>query len=104
MINSMMTKRLMLGMAVVFLLAMAITTTPGFAANWKDAFDEICSKTQASDSLSVKELTSLIERSDKLVPEIQASDDPSKKIYLMRLKKCKALFEFMIDSKKGSEK
>lgn len=97
-------ERTILGLAVMFLLALAINSTPSVAGNWKDAFDDICSKTQVSDTLSVQELSSLIERSDKLAPEIQASDDPSKKIYLQRLKKCKALFEFMIESKKGSEK
>jgi len=99
-----MTERLIFGMALMFLLALAMMSTPTAAGNWKDSFDEICSKTQASDSLSVQELMALIERSDKLMPEIQASDDPSKKIYLQRLKKCRALFEFMIDSKKVPEK
>ncbi|MEK6744437.1 MAG: hypothetical protein AABZ15_12540 [Nitrospirota bacterium] len=99
-----MTERMILGLAVMFMLALAISSTPSAAGNWKETFDDICSKTQGSDTLSVKELSSLIERSDKLMPEIQSSDDPSKKIYLQRLKKCKALFEFMIESKKGSEK
>lgn len=97
-------ERMMLGLAVMFLLGLAMLSTPSAAGNWKDSFDDICSKTHGSDTLSVKELQSLIERSDKLMPEIQASDDPSKKIYLQRLKKCKALFEFMIESKKGPEK
>ena len=97
-------ERMILGLAVMFLLAIAIIPTPSAAGNWKDSFDDICSKTQGSDTLSVKELSSLIERSEKLMPEIQASDDPSKKIYVQRLKKCKALFEFMIESKKGPEK
>jgi hypothetical protein len=102
--NTIMTERLIPGLALMFLLALAIISTPSAAGNWKDSFDDICSKTQGSDSLSVKELSTLIERADKLMPEIQASDDPSKKIYLQRLKKCRALFEFMIDSKKGSGK
>ena len=102
--NKRMTDRLMLGLALMFLLAFAMMPAPSAAGNWKDSFEDICSKTQGSDSLSVKELMSLIERSDKLVPEIQASDDPSKKIYLTRLKKCKGLFEFMVEAKKGAEK
>lgn len=102
--NKIMTERLIIGLALMFLMALVIMSTPSAAGNWKDSFDDICSKTQGSDSLSVKELSSLIERSDKLMPEIQASDDPSKKIYLQRLKKCRALFVFMIESKKDSEK
>jgi hypothetical protein len=99
-----MTERMIFGLAVMILLALTLVSAPAAAGNWKDSFDDICSKTQSSDTLSVKDLSLLIERSDKLMPEIQASDDPSKKIYLQRLKKCRALFEFMIDSKKGPEK
>jgi hypothetical protein len=66
---------------------------------WKNSFDEICSKIQTADNLSVQELTALMEKTDKLQPEIQASNDPSKKIYLQRLKKCRSFFQFMIDSK-----
>ncbi len=95
---------MILGLAVMLLLTLAMFPTPSAAGNWKDSFNDICSKTQGSDTLSIKELSSLIERSDKLMPEIQASDDPSKKIYLQRLKKCRALFEFMIESKQGAEK
>ena len=102
--NKRMADRFILGLTLMFLLAFTMMPALSAAGNWKDAFDDICSRTQGSDSLSVKELMSLIERSDKLVPEIQASDDPSKKIYLTRLKKCRGLFEFMVESKKGAEK
>ena len=99
-----MTERMMIGMALMFFLALAVMSTSSVAGNWKDSFDDICSKSQGADSLSVKELSSLIERSNNLMPVIQASDDPTKKIYLQRLKKCKAFFEFVIESKKGPVK
>jgi len=102
--NKIKTEHVIVGLAVMFLLTLAMIPAPSAAGNWKDSFNDICSKTQASDTLSIKELSSLIEQSDKLMPEIQASDDPSKKIYVQRLKKCRALFEFMIESKKGAEK
>jgi hypothetical protein len=35
---------------------------------------------------------------------IQSSDSPSKKVYVLRLKKCRSLFEFIIETKKSPEK
>lgn len=66
---------------------------------WKSTFDDICSKVDASSTMSAAELTSMVQRLDKLAPEVNASGDPAKKIYLQRLKKCKAMYQFMIDSK-----
>jgi hypothetical protein len=92
---------------VVFALAcfsvVALCTAIWSAEKWQASFDDICSKVDVSGTLSVSELTALIEELDKLVPEIQASSIPSKKIYLQRLKKCRAMFQFMIDTKKSSE-
>jgi hypothetical protein len=102
--NEMTMERMIIGITLMFVLALAILSAPLVAGTWKESFDDICSKSQKADSLSVKELSTLIERSDKLMPEIQAAEDPSKKIFLHRLKKCRALFEFVIESKKGSEK
>ncbi len=83
----------------------AAPLSPVFAAEaWQAAFEDICSKVDASGSLSTKELSALIERADKLVPEIQASNDPAKKVYLRRLKNCRSMYEFMIETNKKSEK
>jgi hypothetical protein len=70
------------------------------AEKWKGSFDDICSKVDASGTMTVPELSNLIVRLDKLAPEISASGDPAKKVYLQRLKKCRAMYQFMIDSKK----
>jgi hypothetical protein len=74
------------------------------AEAWKDAFEDVCSQVDASQTLSIKELEALIERADKLLPEIQKSEDPAKKNYLKRLKSCRSMFEFSIDSKKSADK
>lgn len=96
-----MTKRFM---ALIFtcLIAASAVAPAWSEESWRASFDDICSKVDSSGSLSEKELAALIERVDKLVPEIQASSDPSKKIYLQRIKRCRSLFEFMIESKKSS--
>ena len=91
-----------LGITVVFSLAAA--SVPYAAETWKESFNDICSKTQATDNMSVQELKLLVDRAEKLAPEIQASDEPGKKVYLQRLKKCRSLYEFMIESKQNAGK
>lgn len=91
-----------LAAACAIILACAAASVAAEA--WKDAFEDVCSKVDASQTLSVKELEALIERADKLLPEIQKSEDPAKKIYLKRLKSCRSIFEFSIDSKKSADK
>lgn len=70
---------------------------PVAAGDWHEEFDEICVQAQTADSLSEEELLSLVERADKLLPVIKASDDPRKKVYLFRLKKCRNLFVYMLE-------
>jgi hypothetical protein len=91
------------GFVVACLLSLA--AAPAHAQDsWKPAFEEICSKVQATDNLSPAELAALIDKADKLIPVIQASDSPSKKVYVQRLKKCRSLFEFIVDTKKNPGK
>ena len=92
------------GFIVACLLTLAMVSAASAQDSWKPSFEEICSKVQATDNLSTAELAALIEKADKLAPVIQASDSPSKKVYILRLKKCRSLFEFIIDTKKSSEK
>jgi len=92
------------GFIAACLLTLATVSATAAQDSWKPSFEEICSKVQATDTLSTTEITALIEKADKLVPVIQASDSPSKKVYVMRLKKCRSLFEFILDTKKSSEK
>lgn len=86
------------GMTALVLFLATPSSSPAEA--WKETFDEICSKVQGSDALSVPEMEELIKKADRILPEIQASNDPAKKVYLQRLKKCRALYEFMIETRK----
>ncbi len=93
--------------ALIVLICLAtIAAVPAASAaeGWKVTFDEICGKVQGADSLSNQELAAMIEKADRIGPEIQKSDDPAKKVYLQRLKKCRSMYEFMIESKKESSK
>ncbi|MGE5894580.1 MAG: hypothetical protein ACM34I_11040 [bacterium] len=83
--------------AVMFVLSLSFGET---AENWRSEFDAICEKVMESDDLTVEELQELISKADKLLPQIEASDDPSKKVFIFRLKKCRDLFEYMVQMKK----
>ncbi len=90
-----------IGFALASLFLLVAPQVASAADDWKTSFNDICSKVQASDNLSIQDFSTLLERTDKLMPEIQASDDRSKKVYMQRLKKCRSFFEFMIDTKKN---
>lgn len=92
------------GFALACLFILAVAPAAHGAGTWKDSFEDICSKVDASSTLNIKELEALIDQADKLAPEIQRSDDPAKKVYLRRLKNCRSMFEFSIDTKKNSGK
>jgi hypothetical protein len=92
------------GLTATCMLILSLATAAAAAETWKETFEDVCSKVDASQTMGIKELETLIERADKLQPEIQRSEDPAKKIYLKRLKNCRSIFEFTIDSKKSTGK
>jgi hypothetical protein len=97
-------KRLMGKSLAVFIAAgmIALLAAPLATAeeNWKESFDEICGKVQSADSMSEQDIKTMMERADKLAPVIQTSTDPRKKVFLLRLKRCRGVYEFMLDTKK----
>ena len=69
------------------------------AENWKAEFDTVCSKTDTAMTLSAAELKELIARCDQLKPKIEAEDGSTRKVYLRRLKMCRDLYLYVLDSK-----
>lgn len=70
---------------------------------WRTEFDETCSKTTDSMMLSMDELTTLIQKCDRLQKAIEAEDETVRKVYLKRLQMCKNLFVFVLDEKKKAQ-
>lgn len=68
--------------------------------NWNDQFEEICGKVQSADSMSDQEIAAMMDKADKLLPVIQASNNPGKKVFVTRLKRCRGVYEFMLDTRK----
>src|SRR5512143_1825134 len=62
--------------------------------DWKNEFEEVCSKTQDAMIFSADELRNLVSRCDKLKPRIEKLDETQKKVYLKRLQLCRDLLFF----------
>ena len=71
--------------------------------DWRTEFDELCGKTQETETLSVEDLKKYISECDKLKLKIEKQDETIQKVYLKRLQMCRDLFVFMIDTKEKKE-
>jgi hypothetical protein len=71
---------------------------------WQKEFDELCARTQDAMAYSIEELTVLIKRCDALMPHIEELDDTQKKVYRERLRMCRGLYAYVLDSKQNDSK
>jgi len=67
--------------------------------DWKMEFDTVCARTQEAAGMSRDELKNLVDRCDKLRPRIEKLDDTQKKVYLKRLRMCRDLYSFVLETK-----
>jgi hypothetical protein len=67
--------------------------------DWRNEFDDVCSRTQDAMIFSPDELRNLIARCDKLKPLIEKLDETQRKVFLKRLQLCRDLFLFVLESK-----
>ncbi|MGB8322513.1 MAG: hypothetical protein WCE52_06090 [Candidatus Acidiferrum sp.] len=74
------------------------------AESWQKEFDEICSKTQNVMSYSEEQLTNLIQRCDALMPQLEKLDETRKKVYTKRLRNCRGLYAYVLESKRNDKK
>jgi hypothetical protein len=79
---------------------------PGLQANawaedaWRTEFDDVCSRTSDAMNFTVAELKLLVERCDKLKPQIEALEPSARKVFLKRLQMCCDLYRYVLESKK----
>jgi len=79
-------------------LLLILTASLSFAEDaWLPEFEDICSRTEESSAMNKDELKAMVERCDKLLPQIENSDNPQKRVYLFRLEKCKKLFMYVME-------
>lgn len=72
--------------------------------SWQKEFDDVCSKTEDAMTFSQEELTDLIRKCDALRPKIEKLDATRKKVYLERLRMCRGLYAYVLDSKRNEKK
>lgn len=95
-------RKLQILAAVLFMIASAAS----YAAEnggWESDFDRICGVTDMATTLSVNELRDLIADCDRLLETLSKVNHPKKKLYIFRLKKCRNLFAFVLDTKVAKE-
>ena len=86
----------------IFLVTIFICVSGLSFANeesWKDEYKSICGDTQEALLLPGKEINTLIDKCDKLLNKIKASDNPRKKIFIFRIEKCKNFYKYITDSR-----
>jgi C4-dicarboxylate-specific signal transduction histidine kinase len=81
------------------LLLLAALALPTRAQGWKEEFEDVCKSTQDAMSLSTDQLRALIERCDKLKPALEALEDSTRKVYTRRLKACRDLYAFVLETR-----
>jgi len=90
-------KKRTIGTSLFLLFLLAYFPPSVSAQSWIADFDGICAQAEFAESLPTAKLKELIAESDKLLGVIEASNDPRKKVYIFRLKKCRSLFEYIMD-------
>jgi hypothetical protein len=83
---------------------LSATQAPFALEGWQKEFDDICSRTQDAMTFSIEELTALVQRCDALPPQMEKLDDTRKKVYKGRLRMCRGLYAYVLDSKKNEKK
>ena len=91
---------------IILLLLMFMPYFPPYAAaqSWIEDFDKICAQAEVADSLPTETLKELALESDRLLVVIEASNDPRKKVFIFRLKKCRNLFVYIMDLREAKER
>ncbi len=90
-------RKLFLPVTAILISMTLLPCRYGYADSWHMDFDRICGSVSSGENLSTKSLYDLIEESGHLEKIIAKSNHPAKKVYLFRLKKCRAFFKYLID-------
>ena len=67
-------------------------------ADVKKDFEAVCANSENGEHLGKEELQKLLGQCDRLKPRIEALEDTERRFYLRRLKSCRDLYQFMIES------
>ena len=86
---------------VICFVALLLFSVPASSNDWAEEIETLCLEARDEEALKKDEdVSSLIEKFDKLNEAIQESGDLKKKVYLFKLKKCRKLLDFMVELRK----
>ncbi len=86
-------------LAAALALAAAGASLAAPEAPWRTEFDAICARTQDAMSLPDDELRELVARSDRLLPALERLPETERKVFTRRLRACRALYAFVLESR-----
>jgi hypothetical protein len=93
--------------AMLSLATLLIFSLPGASAGnqeqWRQSFEETCSKTDQAMTLTVPELRELLEKCQTLQKAIEGEEESVRKVYLKRLQLCRNLYSYVLDYKSGAQ-
>ncbi len=64
--------------------------------SWKADFERICAQTEIATSLPEEQLQELIRDADDLLEHLGSLTTPEARVYVFRLKKCRAFFDYAL--------
>ena len=96
-------KKRKIGLGLFLLLLISYFSPLASAQSWIEDFDKICGQAEDAESLPTVKLKELVTDSDKLLAVIEAGNDPRKKVYIFRLRKCRNLFVYIMDLRATKE-
>jgi hypothetical protein len=71
--------------------------------DWRKEFDDVCSKIQDAMVFTPDELRDFVGRCDKLKPQIEKLDESQRKVYLKRLRMCRDLYFYVLESREKKQ-
>lgn len=92
------------GVPVIIILVFGLFSAAVAEDAWRAEFDVLCGKTDESMTMKDEELQDLVVRCDKLLPLIEQSDHPQKKLFIKRLEKCRNLFMYVREVRSKEKK
>ncbi len=80
-----------------------VSSGPAYAQDdWKKEFDDVCAGTQDAMLFDPEKLKELVARCDALEPRIEKLDGSQRKVMLKRLRMCRDLYRYVLQSKEGN--
>jgi len=86
----------------LLLVALSPATGRGEEA-WRESFEQTCSRTSEAMTMSVAELSTLLERCGALQKIVDVQEESVRKVFTKRLQLCKNLYAYVLEYKQHGQ-